>query len=161
METDFISLASLEKAKKKLKLLISLMVSIAVLFAAYCVMAGLLQNRSTQYLWIGLGTAVTTIFLLVEAYILLMVVGPLRSYMKFAKKALSRKRFLNKIRVIGTKKKSETYLGIETYTLTVEELDEKTVWDVRYPIREGFDPEIGEEYLIESFDEVILRAEKL
>lgn len=137
---------------------IFLMVAFAVIFAAFATLVFLFQSRATQYIFITIGTLLSVLFLVSETYVLFMVIMPLREFLNFANKAMSRTRYRNRVEVIGTVDKTETYLGMETKSLEVSEIDEGKIWRIRYLTGSSFTPEIGDRYLIESFDDVVLRA---
>jgi hypothetical protein len=52
-------------------------------------------------------------------------------------------------------KERETYKGFPCFSLRVRELDEGTVWNVRYESSAPIDVTIGGVYEIETYDEVL------
>lgn len=161
MEYSFVDLETYKGLKKLKTLLICLCVLIAFLFAVFCLLAGLFQNRDTALYWIIGGSIVTFIFLFVESYILLMPFRSVLAYIAFFDKALSKPRLRNEVTIVGIKKEKETYQGMETKSIEVFENDENEVWEIRYFAESRFEPKIEGRYIVETYDDVLMRIEEI
>ena len=159
-ETDFISVSKLQKAHRAIWLRVALMGAILLLFVGLALALGFLQTRATQYYFIALGVLISVLFLVAETYIVFYEIVPLRAYVAFATKALSKTMYRNRVKVVGIHKETETYLGLETRAIDVIEVDENRLFRVRYPLVGDFLPEEGEDYFLTTYDDVVLKAEK-
>lgn len=161
METNFISLTEIEQLKKKR---FSLWVFVAItvtLLAGFAVLAYCLQNRSSQRIWIVAGTIVTSLWLFMVAYVLIKMMGPLDKYLRFSRKALSKQRIVNQIKIVRIYGNVESYDGFKTLAIEGTEVDEKTRIRCRYEATTPISLKIGSTYEVETFDDVIVRIKEI
>lgn len=151
------SLGEIKALKKKRTALWVFLIGTLLALAVFVLLAYLFQNRPTQTIWIAFGTVLTSIWLIVAAYVILKMLSPLSHYLKFSKTALSRKRQINAVRVDSLGSGIETYDGFKTRLLEGKEIDELTLMHYRYEASADLDLKIGHVYEIEAFDGVIVR----
>ncbi|MCR4562034.1 MAG: hypothetical protein K5694_02370 [Bacilli bacterium] len=156
MNTELISLHEIELLNKKKRLLLVLMVVILVLVAGLLTMGLLLQNRSTQLFWIVGGASVSSILLIIDAYILTKMFLPLRAYGKFSYQALSHTREVKKVKIEAICTEIITFRGFKTYQIRGIEVDDERNVVCSYEQSSGLHLEEGETYIIETYDDVIV-----
>lgn len=160
MERQLISLKEIEALqKKRFFLWVFAALSFLVLFG-FVVLAFSLQNRSTQRLWIILGTVVTSLWLIVMAYLFLKMMLPLNKYLSFSRKALSHERSVAKVKITGICRDIESYDGFKTRCVEGVEVDEKSKLHFRYEGTSDLDLKVGSVYEIESYDDLIVRIKE-
>jgi len=158
MEINLISLEEIKALRKKRDGLFAFILGTFLALAVFTLLAYLLQNRSTQSLWIIGGTILTSVWLIVVAYVFLKMLSPLCHYLKFSQTALSRTRRINAVRVDSLGSEIETFDGFKAKLLEGKEVDELTLLHYRYEASADLKLKTGHIYEIETFDDVIVRA---
>lgn len=162
MEVKLISLegiASLKKQKRNLWIFVGLL---SALWVTFTVCAFLFQNRSTQHLWIVLGTVITSLWLIVLGYVFTKMYAPVKRYEAFSIEALSKERVINNIRVAELHNEVETYKGFRTLTLDGEEVDEENRKMIfRYENNADVHLVVGHVYEVEAYDDVVVRIKEI
>jgi hypothetical protein len=155
MKQSLISLEDLRAADRKNAWLIAFEVFLVMAMGAATALIYVFQSRATQTIFIWVGSIIYILVLTVFFYVLFMMIRPLGSYRRFMRKALSKPRPLNDVSVLSLSKERETYKGFPCFSLRVRELDEGTVWNVRYESSTPIDIKMGGVYEIETYDEVL------
>jgi len=158
MEIRLISLEEIKALKKKRAKLLAFVIGTFLVLAVFTLLAYRFQNRSTQSLWIIGGTILTSVWLIVSAYVFLKMLSPLNHYLKFSKTALSRTRRINAVRVDSLGSEIATFDGFKTKLLDGKEIDELTLLHYRYEASVDLKLKVGHVYEIEAFDDVIVRV---
>lgn len=161
MEKQFISLEEIQGLKKKR---FSLWLFIGVTFLillGFVVLAFSLQTRSSQTFWIILGTVLTSLWLLVTAYVLIKMMAPLQKYLVFSRMALTHSRIVFKVKIMGICNDIESYDGFKTRAIEGEEVDEKTKLHLRHEGTSNVTFQVGSVYEIEAYDDVIVRIKEV
>jgi hypothetical protein len=160
MEIILISLEEIKILKKKRKGLLVFFFGTFLVLAVFGLFAYLFQNRSTQMIWIVCGTFLTSLWLIVIAYVFLKMLSPLQHYLKFSKTALSGSRQINSVRVDSLGAENETFDGFKTKFLEGKEVDKLTLMHYRYEASADLKLKAGRIYEIEAFDGVVLRVKE-
>ncbi|MFA6620516.1 MAG: hypothetical protein WCS90_05260 [Bacilli bacterium] len=162
MEVKLISLEGIEALKKQKRKLWIFVILFSLGWVAFTVCAFVFQNRSTQLLWIVLGTIITSFWLITLGYTFTKVYAPLRHYEAFSIQALSKERVINSVRVCELHKEAETYKGFRTLIFDGEEVDEanrKMIF--RYEDSADIHLEAGRVYEVEAYDDVVVRIKEI
>src|SRR5574344_462743 len=114
MEVKLISLEGIQALKKQKRNLWIFVAFISALWIAFTLCAFLIQNRSTQHLWIILGTVITSLWLIALGYVFTKMYAPLKHYEAFSIQALSKERIINNVRICELHQEVETYKGFRT-----------------------------------------------
>lgn len=161
MEKQFISLEDIQELKKKRFSLWFFIGAIFLFLLAFAFLAFSLQTRASQRLWIVLGTVLTSLGLLVVAYVLIKMMMPLQKYLAFSQQALAHSRIISKVKITGICKDIESYDGFKTRSVEGEEVDEKTKFHFRYDGTSEASFRVSSVYEIETYDDVIVRAKEV
>jgi hypothetical protein len=156
MEKVLIDEQAYARLKKQNLGLIIFFVLWTLLIASWVTLVFVLQNRSTEYLWLYLGTAVTSLLLIVLLYALMKMGLPLWSYRRFMKKSLGKDHVLNDVTLVAEQSDTITYQGIMTKQLNVKEVDEGNIFTISYQADEKLNLEMGKTYQIETYDEMLI-----
>lgn len=162
MEVKLISLEGIEALKKQKRKLWIFVILLSIGWVFFTVCAFVFQNRSTQFLWIVLGTIITSLWLITLSYVFTKMYAPLKHYEAFSTQALSKERVINSVRVCKLPKEIETYKGFRTLTLDGEEVDEanrKMIF--RYESSADVHLEVGRVYEVEAYDDVVVRIKEI
>jgi len=157
MEKELIGPESTRKLEKQNILLLVLGIAWLLLIGGWIAIVFLFQTRTYEYLWIVIGSLVTTLFVTVFLYVLFKASIPLWAMLRFAHKAAKKDHVINDVVVVSLDPELETYKGILVHSITVREIDEGTVWKIRYEAEAGVLIEAGKHYAVETYDEVLLR----
>jgi hypothetical protein len=162
MEVKLISLEGIQALKKQKRNLFLFVGGTALIWAAFVVCLFLFQTRATQYLWIALGTVVTSLWLILLGYVFTKMYAPLNHYEKFSVEALSKERVINTVRVCQVHEEVQTYKGFRTLTLDGEEVDEQNRKMIfRYEFSEAVTLQVNHVYEVEAYDDVVVRIREL
>lgn len=160
MEKELIGPVASQKLKMQNLRLALLGVAWLLLFGGWVAVVFLFQSRAYEYLWIALGSLVSTLFLAVLLYGVLKAAVPLWAALRFARKVAKKDHVLNDIVLVCLNKELETYEGLLTRSVTVREIDEGTVWTIRYDAEADLSLKAGGHYAVETYDEVLLRIKE-
>jgi hypothetical protein len=160
MEKELIGENELNALKKKNTGLIVFFILWTLLIAGWITLVFLLQNRSTEYLWLYLGAIVTTLLIVVLLYVFTKMATPLWAYMKFMAKCESKDHQINDVTIVEEQTATITYQGILTKQLNVKEVDEGNIWTVSYQADEKLELKKGKTYQIETYDDVLIRIKE-
>ncbi|MCI1244565.1 MAG: hypothetical protein LKG11_01210 [Bacilli bacterium] len=155
MKQSLISLENLTAANRKNAWLIAFEAFLIAALGAATALIYVCQTRATQTIFIWVGSIIYILILTIFFYVLFMMIRPLGSYRRFMRRALSKPRPLNDVSVLSLSEERETYKGFPCFSLRVKELDEGTIWNVRYESSAPIDAKIGGIYEIETYDEVL------
>jgi hypothetical protein len=162
MEVKLISLEGIEALKKQKRNLWIFVSLLSAGWVAFTIGAFVFQNRSTQLLWIILGTIITSLWLIILGYVFTKMYAPLRHYVAFSIEALSKERVINNVRVCELHEEVETYKGFRTLTLDGEEVDEENRKMIfRYEANAEVHLEVGHVYEVEAYDDVVVRIKEI